>query len=112
MSKAIHLYKLMKIYFKKYIKDYAFSAFEIRVKNEVVHRRIAIGQSGQIFKLSASCPQVVRLSASNIGWWRVFSRRGYFRAFRLFFALVLKGFCKFLSCFDFRSLTGVLMQRI
>ena len=32
--------------------------------------------------------------------------------FRLFFALVLKGFCKFLSYFDFRSLTGVLMQRI
>ena len=26
--------------------------------------------------------------------------------------LVLKGFCKFLSYFDFRSLTGVLMQRI
>ena len=36
---------------------------------------------------------------------------GYFRAPHLFFALVLKGFCKFLSCFDFRSLTSLLMQR-
>ena len=37
---------------------------------------------------------------ASTGWWRVFLRRGYFRAPCQFFALVLKGFCKFLSCFD------------
>ena len=65
IQKAIHLYKLTTIYLKKYIINYTFSALEIRVKNEVVHRRI--GQSGQIFKLSA-CPQVVRkLSDCSVG---------------------------------------------
>ena len=52
------------------------------------------------------------LIVEGVGWWRVFSRRGYFRAPRLFFALVLKAFCKFLSSFDFLSLTVVAMQRI